>query len=100
MTNNDFRKLIDLFLDDELPLELALDFKQAMFSDPDLRSEVTEARKSKETVAEAFADDAMTEIERHRVYARIVAHTAAFGGERTAQLDLPMSDQFKLPIAN
>jgi len=97
MTTNDLRKLTDLFLDDELPLELQLEFKQAMFSDPELSAEVSEARKAKEALAEAYAEDHMAEDERQRVYSRLIVEMAA-QGQRETQFDLPYSGQFQLPI--
>lgn len=97
MTTNDLKKLIDLFLDDELPLELQLEFKQAMFADAELSTEVSEARKAKEALNDAFCDDAMGEDERQRVYGRIIVEIAAQGSRET-QFDLPYSGQFQLPI--
>lgn len=96
MTTYDSKKLIDLFLDDELPLELVSEFKEAMFSDPELSAEVSAARKAKDAVAEAFANDAMSEIERQRVFARLIAEAAAQDMQRATQLDLPLNDQLKL----
>ena len=97
MTTNDLRKLIDLFLDDELPLELQLEFKQAMFSDAQLSAEVSEARKAKEALLDAFGRDGMAEDERQRVYSRLIVEMAAQGSRET-QFDLPYSGQFQLPI--
>ena len=96
MTTYDSKKLIDLFLDDELPLELSLEFKQAMFSDPELSAEVSEARKAKEVLTDAFAGDAMSEQERTRVFAKIL--TESYDLHRAPQLDLPLSGQFQLPM--
>ncbi|MBA3725882.1 MAG: hypothetical protein H0W86_05380 [Armatimonadetes bacterium] len=99
MTTNDCRKLIDLFLDDELPLELNLEFKEMMFSDPALSAEVAESRRTREAVAAAYAKDWMREDERQRVFARITAEVSAADINRASQLDLPLSGQFQLPIS-
>ncbi|MGI8924096.1 MAG: anti-sigma factor family protein [Fimbriimonadales bacterium] len=99
MNTNDCRKLIDLFLDDELPLELNLEFKEMMFSDSALSAEVAESRRTREAVAAGYANDGMREDERQRVFARIAAEVSAADINRAFQLDLPLSGQFQLPIS-
>lgn len=98
MTTYDLKKLIDLFLDDELPLELSLEFKEAMFADAELRAEVAEARRAQKALAESFAEDRMTEQEYSRVFSRVTVEAAALDLHRAAQLDLPLNGQFQLPI--
>jgi hypothetical protein len=98
MNTDDLRKLMDLFLDDDLPLELSLEFKQAMFSDHKLSAEVSEARRVKEMVSAAYREEFMTDTERQRVLARISAGMSAYEAQRGGQLDLPLSGQFPLPI--
>ncbi|MCH8275474.1 MAG: hypothetical protein IH851_11870 [Armatimonadetes bacterium] len=93
MTPEQAWKLIDLFLDDELPMDLASEFKQAMFEDTALREEVSSLRHVREALSEALANDEMTEEQRHRVYARIIAETAA----ASETLQAP-STQLSLPI--
>ncbi len=95
MNVNDARKLIDLFLDDELPAELASEFKQAMFDSPELRSEVASLRQSREALWLAYDGDWMTEDERCRVLCRILGEAAISQGETAydpapAQLQLPL----------
>lgn len=98
MTTQDCIKLMDLFLDDELPLELTLEFKEAMFSDPELGSLVGEARRAREALTNAFAADAMTDEERQRVFARIAIESHFADTKYVSQLDLPFSGQLPLPI--
>ena len=91
MTVEDAKKLIDLFIDDELPMELASEFKQVMFENPGLRDEVSSLRATKDTLGEAYAADRMSEAERTRVFSRIIAGMAIQPVESisAAQLKLP-----------
>jgi hypothetical protein len=96
MTVEEARKLVDLFLDDELPMELASEFKQVMFENVDLRDEVSSLRQNKEALATSFEGDSMTEDERLRVFSRIIADSAALRGPEPLvpnprQLSLPLS---------
>jgi hypothetical protein len=77
MTVEEARKLIDLFLDDDLPMELASEFKQAMFEDAELRNEVSSLRQVRETISAAFEGDAMRDDERARVLSRILIDSGA-----------------------
>lgn len=71
MTIEHAKKLVDLFVDDELPMELATEFKQAMFENSELRDEVAALRQTKEVLADAFRGEGMTPVEDARVRARI-----------------------------
>lgn len=88
-------KIVDLFIDDELPVELASEFKQAMFEHPALREEVSSLRAVKEQLEEAMRADAMTAAVKEEVYARIVAETAHL---RHAAADRATSTQMRLPF--
>ena len=101
MKDLDVSKLIDLYLDDELPLELVLEFKQEMFANADLSAEVSSLREAQEQLKLAYEGDQMTDEENSRVFGRIVAETAAFRlqPEAAMQLGLPLlQNQYKLPI--
>jgi anti-sigma factor RsiW len=63
----DIRNLIDLYLDDELPVELASEFMQAMHEDDDLAEEVAARRKMRDLLREAFEKDEMTDEQYARV---------------------------------
>lgn len=100
MTVTEATKLIDLFLDDELPMELASEFKQVMFENDDLREEVASLRQTKECLTGAYEGDGMTDVERMRVLSRILAETGVVRvdslGARWRQLALPLTDSRKL----
>lgn len=101
MTVQDAYKLVDLFLDDELPLELSLEFKELMFSDAKLAEEVSSRRQTREMFTDAFADDKIKEEERSRIYSAILAAAAAESQMRfwSPQFALPFpNDQLELPI--
>jgi anti-sigma factor RsiW len=66
------KKLVDLFVDDELPMELASEFKQAMFEDAELREEVAELRNTKSTLLLGFEGFQMTDDEHNRIRCRIL----------------------------
>lgn len=94
MTIEEARKLIDLFLDDDLPMELASEFKQAMFDCDELRAEVASLRQARESMWMAYEGDAMTDEERCRVVGRILAEAAA-----ARHPDFTESpDQLRLPL--
>lgn len=85
-------QLIELFLDDELPVELASEFKQAMFEDPGLREEVAERRAAREALAEHCADDGPTRAEFERIRGRVNAFAGAVSvGRVSTQLELPLN---------
>lgn len=86
MTKEEAAKLVDLFVDDELPMELASEFKQTMFEHPELRAEVTMLRQTKEQFLDSHQSDQMTEAERLRVLSRILTILAA---ERDMDINLP-----------
>lgn len=86
MTKEEAAKLVDLFVDDELPMELASEFKQAMFEHPELRAEVSALRQSKEQLLDSHSGDEMTEGERLRVLSRILMTLAA---EKDHEFQLP-----------
>lgn len=97
MTVEVAKKLIDLFLDDELPMELASEFKHLMFENEELRAEVASLRQLRESLCSAFEGDAMTEEERCRVLSRIIAEAAcdlqAPFVESPGQLTLPLKKE-------
>jgi len=89
--------LVDLYLDDELPMELVSEFKQLMFENEQLRDEVISLRRIKETLQESKSEDEMTEVERVRVFSRIIAEIGASQAEYSRvhprQLELPISKE-------
>lgn len=94
MTLDDAKKFVDLFVDDELPMELATEFKQAMFENSELRDEVASLRQTKEAVTEAFASDGISPVEDARVRARIFGELGLLEPIRsvnTRQPILPMA---------
>lgn len=94
MTLEEALNLVDLFVDDELPMELVSEFKQLMFENEQLREEVVSLRKMKETLQQSKKDDEMTEDERVRVFSRIIAEVGASQTEyyeHPRQLELPIS---------
>jgi anti-sigma factor RsiW len=95
MNIEEARKLIDLFLDDDLPMELASEFKQAMFESPELRAEVASLRQSREALWLAYEGDSMSEDERCRVLSRIVAESA---GLRDTNEFAVSPGQLRLPL--
>lgn len=99
MSTHEVKNLIDLFVDDELSLEQATEFREAMFKDPELEAEVNAYREGKRVFWEAFASDKMTTEEHKRVCARIMAEALAPDIHRAPQLGLPLTDQFSLPIS-
>ena len=93
--NKEFaKKLIDLYLDDQLDVELASDFREAMRDDPALDAEVTSLRATREALMKVYGRDAMTNDENRRVYLRIMRQ-ADPGGVATfnpaGQLEIPWS---------
>lgn len=95
MNIEEAKKLIDLFLDDDLPMELASEFKQAMFESPELRAEVASLRQSREALWLAYEGDSMNEEERCRVLSRIVAESA--GLRDTNEFEVSPG-QLRLPL--
>lgn len=67
MRSIDIRNLIDLYLDDDLPVELASEFMQAMHEDDDLAQEVAARRKMRDLLYTTFEKDSMTEEQYERV---------------------------------
>lgn len=61
MRSIDIRNLIDLYLDDELPVELASEFMQAMHEDDELAQEVAARRKMRDLLHSAFDEEMTTE---------------------------------------
>lgn len=88
-------KIVDLFIDDELPVELASEFKQAMFEHTALREEVSSLRAIKEQLEEALKADAMSAAVKEGVYARILRETADL---RHAAAERQSSTQMRLPF--
>ncbi len=95
MTLETAKQLIDLYLDDELPVELVSEFKQVMFESTELREEVAELRRTKEMLLESFKDEEMTDSERIRVFAKICADSGI-----TTSETLHIVHQLTLPIQN
>ncbi|HWP30198.1 MAG TPA: hypothetical protein VNK96_00500 [Fimbriimonadales bacterium] len=96
MTVEEALNLVDLYIDDELPMELVSEFKQLMFENEKLREEVVSLRKIKETLHESKSVDEMTEDERVRVFSRIIAEIGASRAEyygHPRQLELPISKE-------
>ncbi len=86
MTKEEAAKLIDLFVDDELPMELASEFKQTMFENPDLRADVSALRQTKDQLLDSYSNDEMTEAERLRVMSNILSTLAA---EKDLEVQMP-----------
>lgn len=95
MTIEEAKKLVDLFVDDELPMELAGEFKQAMFEHSDLREEVSALRQTKEAFSAAFSHDAMTPAEFVSVEAKIYCELGIPTG-----FSPPIARQMRLPIGS
>jgi hypothetical protein len=93
--NNEFaKKLIDLYLDGHLDVDLATEFREAMRLNPELDKEVNELRATRAELMRVYGGDAITHDENHRIYLRIMKH-ADPGGIAThnpaGQLEIPWS---------
>ncbi len=93
MKIEDAKKLVDLFVDDELPMELASEFKQAMFEDAELREEVAELRNTKSMLQQGFEGFEMSDDEHNRIRRRILME---LGVSETPHY--PNIRQMQLPI--
>lgn len=93
--NNEFAKrLIDLYLDDQLDVELASDFREAMRDDPALDAEVAGLRETRKAMTQAYGRDEMTNDENRRVYLRIMRNADPSGQavfNPAGQLEIPWS---------
>ena len=95
MTLEEAKRLTDLFIDDELPAELASEFKHCMFEHSELRDEVSSLKQTRDWMTDAFANDKVTESERLRIFSRILAESGALARMETResagyQLHLPI----------
>jgi len=93
--NNEFAKrLIDLYLDDQLDVELVSDFREAMRFDPALNAEVASLRDTREQLMKVYGRDEMTNDENRRVYLRIMRNADPSGQavfNPAGQLEIPWS---------
>jgi len=91
----DIRSLIDLYLDDELPVELASEFMQAMHEDDDLAQEVAARRKMRDLIHAAYDEDDMTEEQYVRVAQAVRQRALELGYSwrrwQGPQMELPLN---------
>jgi anti-sigma factor RsiW len=95
MTNEFAKKLIDLYLDDHLDVDLATEFREAMRKDPRLDAEVTGLRATREALLRAHSSDLMMNDENRRVYLRIMRDADPSGVATfnvAGQLEIPWSE--------
>ncbi|MER3412638.1 MAG: hypothetical protein C4341_00035 [Armatimonadota bacterium] len=95
MRSIDIRSLIDLYLDDELPVELASEFMQAMHEDDDLAQEVAARRKMRDLIHAAYDEDDMTEEQYVRVAQAVRQRALELGYSwrrwQGPQMELPLN---------
>lgn len=95
MTNEFAMKLIDLYLDDHLDVDLATEFRESMRNDPSIADEVDSLRKMRTELLSTYARDAMTNDENRRVYGRIMRNADPSGiatFNPAGQLEIPWSE--------
>lgn len=95
MKNEFAKKLIDLYLDDHLDIELATEFREAMRNDPAIAEEVESLRTMRASLFATYATDAMNNDENRRVYARIMRNADPNGiatFNPAGQLEIPWSE--------
>jgi anti-sigma factor RsiW len=95
MTNEFAKRLIDLYLDDHLDVDLATEFREAMRTDPAIAEEVDSLRKMRTALMAAYARDTMTNDENRRVYGRIMRNADPAGiatYNPAGQLEIPWSE--------
>jgi len=95
MTNEFATKLIDLYLDDHLDVDLATEFREAMRNEPAIAEEVDSLRQTRVAMLAAYARDTMSNDENQRVYGRIMRSADPSGRalvNPAGQLEIPWSE--------
>jgi len=91
----DIRSLIDLYLDDELPVELASEFMEAMHEDDELAAEVAARRKMHDLLHAAYDADDMTAEQYMRVSQAVRRRALELGYSwrrwQGPQMELPLN---------
>ncbi|MDQ2986328.1 MAG: hypothetical protein M3R13_06350 [Armatimonadota bacterium] len=94
--NTDFaKKLIDLYLDGHMDMEMVSDFREAMRADATLAAEVDALREMRENLLKVYGGDGMTNDENRRVYHRLMRNADPSGRAThnpAGQLEIPWSD--------
>jgi hypothetical protein len=88
-------KLIDLYLDGHLDLDLVRDFREAVRNDSGLAHEVESLRNTREFLLNVYGKDAMSHDENRRVYQRIMRSADPSGRSLqnpAGQLEIPWSN--------
>ncbi len=95
MRSIDIRSLIDLYLDDELPVELASEFMEAMHEDDELAAEVAARRKMHDLIHAAYDADDMTAEQYMRVSQAVRLRALELGYSwrrwQGPQMELPLN---------
>lgn len=95
MTTEFATKLIDLYLDGHMDLEMVSDFREAMRADATLAAEVDELRETRAKLLKVCGGDVMTNDENRRVYQRLMRNADPSGRAThnpAGQLEIPWSD--------
>ena len=89
------KKLIDLYLDGHMDLEMVGEFREALRGDRTLAAEVDSLRSTRDMLLQMYATDAMTHNENQRVYHRIMRSADPNGRalqNPASQLEIPWSN--------
>ena len=93
------KRLIDLYLDGHLDVDLSTEFREAMRDDAALADEVESLRTTRDLLMQTYGADAMNHDEHNRVYLRIMRNADPSGlatFNPAGQLEIPWSQ----PTAN
>ena len=89
------KKLIDLYLDGNMDLEMVGEFREAMRQDQALATEVNDLRTTRDLLMQTYAADAMSHDESLRVYRRVMRAADPSGRalqNPAEQLEIPWSN--------
>lgn len=91
--NTEFaKKLIDLYVDDQLDEELVREFREAMLADKELSNEVESLQQARTSLQRAYQFDQMSHDENMRVLKRIAGDL-----DPTVQPFIRIREQLEIP---
>lgn len=98
MTKEEAYRLIDLYLDEELPVELMSEFNEVLQGSPELQKELEALRWTKHQMRGALEVPASEGQWRNRVLQRLVEHLEGTPAQRVTfcQRGLPLEKEISL----
>lgn len=95
MNDETYRKLVDLYVDDQLPSELCEEIEEAAARNPDLAAEIESLEEARAFLRAAHPRPEMTE----ESFQRILMLMVARGADIRPRSAPPMHLQYQLPIS-